>query len=290
MNLLAPPFDDIHVRKAVEFVIDKAALVKGYGGALHSVVASSVEPPTVLPATATYDPYPSTNSAGDLAAAQNEMKQSKYDTNQDGMCDAPECSFLLLARNDKPWTNMNPIVVQDLAKIGLKADLKQVDPSTVTTTLYTMNKLTPMSVGQGWGKDFASPFGFDFFVFDSAGIGCTSSVDEALIGATAQQAAECGVTDAYNAALKNYPDGKLPSVDAQMDKCVALQGDALQSCFADLDKYVMETAVGWVPWAWGNNLTVTAPTVTQYVYDQNAGIPAVAHMAVSNGKEPANVA
>ena len=290
MNLLAPPFDDIHVRKAVEYVIDKAALVKGYGGALHSVVASTVEPPTVLPATATYDPYPSPNSAGDVTAAQNEMKQSKYDTNQDGMCDAPECSFLLLGRNDKPWTNMNPIVVQDLAKIGLKADLKQSEPGTVTTTLYTVNKLTPMSVGQGWGKDFASPFGFDFFVFDSAGIGCTSAVDQALIGISAQQAAECGVTAQYNAALKNYPDGKIPSIDAQMDKCVALTGDALQTCFADLDKYVMETAVGWVPWAWGQSLQTTAPTVTNYVFDQNAGIPGVAHIAVNNGKQPVNVA
>ena len=188
------------------------------------------------------------------------------------------------------YVGMNPIVVQDLAKIGLQADLKQAEPGTVTTTLYTVKKLTPMSVGQGWGKDFASPFGFDYFVFDSAGIGCTSAVDEALIGISAEQASECGVTTEYNAALSNYPDHKIPSIDDQMDKCVALTGDELQSCFAELDKYVMETAIGWVPWSWGQSLQTTAPTVTQYVFDQNAGIPGVAHISVNNGKEPVNVA
>jgi peptide/nickel transport system substrate-binding protein len=290
MNLLAPPFDDIHVRKAVNYVIDKAALVKGYGGSLHSVPATTVEPPTVLPNLADYNPYPSENFAGDATAAMEEMKQSKYDTDQDGQCDAPECTFLLLGRNDSPWTNMNPIVVQNLAKIGLKATLKEVDASTQTATLYTVKKLTPMSIGGGWGKDFGSPFGFDYFVFDgAAGIACTGAVDESLIGMTPEQAAECGVTDEYNASVEAH-GGTFPSIDKKMDECVQLVGEELNTCFAELDTYLMEEAVGWVPWSWGQNLTVTGPTVTQYVYDQNGGAPAFAHIAVSNGLPPENVA
>ena len=290
MNLIVPPFDDIHVRKAVEYIIDKAALLKAFGGSLHGVVATSVEPPTVLPASQNYNPYPSPNSAGDLTAAENEMKQSKYDTNKDGQCDAPECSFLLLGRNDLPWSNMNQIVVQDLAKIGLKANLKQVESGTQTTTLYTVNKLTPISLGQGWGKDFASPFGFDYFVFDGAGIlSCTTAVDEELTGMTPAQARDCGVTTEYNAAVKQ-DGGSFPSIDDQMTRCVALQGAALQTCFAALDKYMMETAVSWVPWCWANNLTITSPSVTQYVFDQNAGIISFAHTAVNNGLAPVNVA
>ena len=27
----------------------------------------------------------------------------------------------------------------------------------------------------------------------------------------------------------------------------------------------------WVPWSWGKNLIITSPSVTQYVFDQNAG-------------------
>jgi peptide/nickel transport system substrate-binding protein len=290
MNLLAPPFDDPHVRAAVEYVIDRAQLVKLYGGKLHVVVGTTVEPPTVLPNTATYDPYPSTNGAGDLAKAQAEMKQSKYGDSS-GMCTAPQCSgFELLGRSDSPWKDMNPVLVNDLAKIGLKATLRTTDAGTQTTTLYNVKKLIPISLGQGWGKDFGSPFGFDYFVFDSAGIsGCTSAVNEGLVGLSAAMASQCGVSSQYQAALKNYSNGQFPSIDAKMSQCVALSGDALNSCFADLDKYLMETAITWVPWAWGQNLTITSNYVTQYVYDQNAGTPSLSHIAVDNNKEPVNV-
>jgi peptide/nickel transport system substrate-binding protein len=290
LNLLAPPFDDIHVRKAVEYIIDRAALVKGYGGSLHAVVGTTVEPPSVLPATADYNPYPSENNAGDVNAAMNEMKQSKYDTNQDGQCDAPECSFLLLASNTKPWTNMNPIVVQDLAEIGLQAQLKEVNPDVVNSQSITVKKLVPMSFGQGWAKDFGSPYGFDYFVFDGETISCTGSYDEALLGMTEKQAAECDVLDEYKAAVQNYPDGQLPSIDKKMAECVQLSGDDQQTCYADMDKYIMEQGVVWVPAMWGTNLIITSPTVSQYVYDQNATDPAWSHIAVNNGVAPQNVA
>jgi peptide/nickel transport system substrate-binding protein len=290
MNLLAPPFDDPHVRKAVEWVVDKAALVKGYGGSLHAVPATTNDPPSVLPATANYNPYPSDGFAGDLTQAQNEMKQSVYDTNQDGMCDAPQCKFLLLANNTTPWTNMNPILVSDLQKIGLQAQLQEVKPDVVNSQTVTVDKLVPMSFGQGWGKDFGSPYGFDFFVMNGTTISCTGSYDQGLLGMTADQAKECGVTDAYNKAIQYYPDHKLPSIDDQMAKCVALTGDTQSSCYADMQKTEMEDGMTWVPWSWGNNLVITSPSVSQYVYDQNAGDPAWAHIAVTNTAAPQNVA
>jgi peptide/nickel transport system substrate-binding protein len=290
MNLLAPPFDDPHVRKAVQWVVDKAALVKGYGGSLHAEVATTNDPPAVLPATATYNPYPSENNAGDVDAAMAEMKQSKYDTNQDGQCDAPECTFLLLSSNTTPWTNMNPVLVQDLQKIGLDPKLSEVKPDVVNSQAITVDKLVPMTFGQGWGKDFGSPYGFDYFVMNGETISCTGSYDEGLLGMTEEQATECGVLDEYKAAVTYYPDGKLPSIDAKMADCVALQGDAQQSCYAEMQKTEMEEGMTWVPWSWGKNLVITSPSVTQYMYDQSAGDTGWAHVAVNNGLAPENVA
>jgi peptide/nickel transport system substrate-binding protein len=291
MNLLTPPFDDPHVRKAVQYVVDKAALVKGYGGSLHADPATTVTPPTVLPAIADYNPYPSENFAGDANAAMEEMKQAtKYDTNGDGQCDAPECSFLLLASNTQPWRNMNPILVQDLAKIGLEAQLKEVAPDVVNSKTVTVKNLVPMSFGQGWGKDYGSPYGFSYFVMDGDTISCTGSYDQGLLGMDADQAKECGVEAEYNAALQYYPDGKLPSIDDKLQECVALSGDQQQTCYADMEKVMMEQGMTWVPWSWGKNLIITSPSVTQYVYDQNAGDPAWAHIAVNNNKQPENVA
>ena len=57
-----------------------------------------------------------------------------------------------------------------------------------------------------------------------------------------------------------------------------------------MDKYLMETAVPWVPWSWGNNLVITSPSVTRYVYDTNAGVISLCQVAVNNGMKPVNVA
>src|SRR5439155_18086201 len=156
------------------------------------------------------------------------------------------------------------------------------------TTLQQVKKLIPISMVPGWGKDYASPYGFDFFIFDSAGIACTAAVNYSLVGMTAKQASDCGVKSEYDAYVA--ANGPIPSVDAKMSECVAKPADQVDTCFAELDKYLMETAVPWVPWNWGNNLIFTSPTVTQYVYDDFSGEISFSHTAVNNGKKPVNVA
>ena len=291
LNLLTPPFDDPHVRKAVEWVVDKAALVKGYGGSLHATPAHTITPVSVLPSIADYNPYGSANDAGDVNKAMEEMKQSKYDTDQDGQCDAPECSgFQLLSSNTTPWTNMNPILVQNLASIGLQPQLSEVKPDVVNNKAINVANLVPMTFGQGWGKDYGSPYGFSYFVMNGETISCTGSYDEALLGMTEDQAKECGVLDEYNSAVQFYDDGKLPSIDDKMAECVAAQDEEQQTCYADMEKTMMEEGMSWVPWGAGKNLIITGPSVTQYVYDQSAGDPGWAHIAVNNGVAPENVA
>jgi peptide/nickel transport system substrate-binding protein len=290
MNLLAPPFDDVHVRKAVNYVIDKAALAKAYGGSLHAEPATTVEPPSVNPATATYDPYPSTDFAGDVAAAMDEMKQSKYDTNQDGKCDAPQCKgFIFLGRSSSPWPNLNTVAMQDFAKIGLQPKLSEVDTTTGYTTLQSVKKLIPISLVPGWGKDFASPFGFDYFLFDSrAGLTCDTAVDYALVGITADKAKECGVTDQFNAVTSEF--GPIGSVDSKMDECVSKSAEEINQCFADMDKTLMEDIVPWAPWGWGKNLVITGTTTTHYEYDAFGDVISLGWVSVNNGLAPVNVA
>jgi peptide/nickel transport system substrate-binding protein len=245
-NLLTPPFDDPAVRKAVQWVVDKAALLKAYGGELHGAIATTVTPPAVLAETADYDPYPSEGGAGDVEQAKAAMQESKYDTDGDGMCDAPECSgFLLLSSNTTPWTNMAPILVQSLQEIGLQPELREVKPDVVNAQATTVNKLVPMAFGQG-----------------------------------------CGITDAYEAALTNYSDGKLPSIDEKMAECLALPAEEINACYAEMERILMEEGMPWVPIMWGKQLVFTSPSVTQYVFDQNAGDNGWAHIAVNNGLAP----
>jgi peptide/nickel transport system substrate-binding protein len=122
MNLTTPPFDDIHVRKAVNYVIDKTALLRAWGGSVEGQIATHIMPPTMVDnrLTSSYDPYHTLGDAGDLALAQQEMRRSRYDPRNDGMCDVAACKHIVMInRNYAPWTDMEPIVVQDLSEIGI---------------------------------------------------------------------------------------------------------------------------------------------------------------------------
>ncbi len=216
-------------------------------------MATTIEPPTVLPENGSYDPYPSPDFAGDVDAAKAEMAQSAYDSDGDGVCDDPVCNDVLFVNRDyDPWTKYSPIMQDALSQIGINLKVRELDVSTAYTTIQTTNNLVPIAINAGWGKDYASPYGFDFFLFNTAGLACEGSVNYSNIGMTEDTASECGdnVLAAYNAAVA--ANGDIPSVDDDMATCVATpQGDAYNACWATLDQRLMEEIVPWVPYRWG---------------------------------------
>jgi peptide/nickel transport system substrate-binding protein len=288
MNLLVPPFDDIHVRKAVNYVMDKAALQKAWGGPTHGQIATSIEPPTVLATTADYDPYPSPNHEGDVQAAMDEMKQSKYDSNHDGKCDASVCNnVLMINRNYAPWTDMGPVIQNSLAQIGINVKIRELDSSTAYTTDQTVKNLVPIAANAGWGKDYADPSTFGV-LFISSGISCTGQINYSEVGMTQALAKECGVLDAWNAVTDNGKN-PLPSVDDKFNQCSALQGEDRTNCWTEFDKNLMENVVPWVPYLWATVIGINAPTVTKYEFDQFSGTISYCHIAVNNGIDPNSV-
>jgi len=285
MNLLVPPFDDVHVRKAVNFAVDKAALLQATGGPTTGVVATTIEPPAVLPETGTYDPYPSAEFGGDIDAAKAEMALSAYDSDGDGVCDDPVCSDVLFVNRDYvPWTGYSPIMQDSLSQIGIDLKVRELDVSTAYTTIQTVSNLIPIAINAGWGKDYASPYGFDFFLFNTAGLNCEGQVNYSEVGMTEDLAAECGdnVLAAYNAAVA--ANGPIPDVDEDMAACVATPaGEAYNACWAALDTRLMEEIVPWVPWRWATQNVEIADSVVNWVYDQSSGWTAYSHVAVDNG-------
>jgi len=280
-NFLTPPFDDIHVRKAVNYIIDKAAIQKVWGGPVHGDIGTHIIPPTVLPGfPADYDPYASPGNAGDLDKAKAEMKQAtQYDTNGDGVCDAAACkNVLFINRNSPPQVDMTPIITTDLAKIGIELKARELDAGTAYTTVGTVNKLIPIGANAGWGKDYADPSTFAV-LFQSSGINCSGGINYANIGMSAAQAKECGVTAEYKAATAK---GAIPNVDSEIDQCNQATGDARTQCWIKLDQDLMENVVPWVPYLFANALTVLNKDVVNYQFDQFAGMISLCHIGVNN--------
>jgi peptide/nickel transport system substrate-binding protein len=284
MNLLVPPFDDVHVRRAVNLAVDKAALLQAAGGPTAGLVATTIEPPGVLPDTASYDPYPSPDFAGDLDAAMAEMAQSRYDSDGDGVCDDPACRDLVaISVNVHPWAGYTPILQADLSQIGIEPKIRELNISAAYSTIQTAGNLVPIAIHPGWGKDYASPYGFDFFLFNSAGIACEGTVNYSNVGMTQGQAARCGdaVLEAYTAAVE--ANGSIPSVDGDMAICVGTPpGDAYEACWAAIDRRLMEEIVPWVPYRWASQNTVLGDPVVEWAYDQSASWTAYSRVAVDN--------
>jgi peptide/nickel transport system substrate-binding protein len=274
LNLTQPPFDDVNVRKAANLVMDKDGLLRAWGGKTSGEVATHIVPDAMFgDALADYNPYPSEGNAGDVAAAKAMMKKSKYDTNKDGVCDASQCKGLLhITRNTPPWTEMVPVIEQSLGKIGITLTSRELQDQ--YPIIQTMSRNVPIGSGAGWGKDYADASTF-MVLFDSISILPTGNSNYALVGLKADQAAEGKVKGTTN----------VPSVDADIEKCNKMTGDARQTCWQNLDKQLMEDVVPWIPYLDTKNLDVIGPAVSKYEYDQFSGTMGYAHMAVDQSQQ-----
>jgi peptide/nickel transport system substrate-binding protein len=276
MNLTQPPFDDIHVRKAANWIMDKEGLRRAWGGPPKGEIANHIVPDAMFGGELDdYVPYPSDGDAGDLEQAKAEMAQSKYDTNQDGVCDAPECSNIQhITRNTDVWKNMEPVIESSFQKIGLKVDSRELEDS--YTVIQTVSKAVPVSSTPGWGKDYADASTF-MVLFDSRSILPEGNVNYSLVGLTSDQVADMKVKGTTT---------EIPTVDADIDACNAtIDNDERAVCWQDLDKKLMEEVVPWVPYLDANADYVISPAVVNYTFDQNSGEPAWAHIAVDQTKQ-----
>ncbi|MGH2739376.1 MAG: ABC transporter substrate-binding protein [Actinomycetota bacterium] len=272
-NLAQPPFDDVHVRKAANFVMDKAGLQRAWGGEFAGPIATHLMPPEMTGGTPTaeeYDPYPSEGFAGDVEAAKEEMALSKYDSDGDGLCDDPVCDNVLhAAANTPPFSEMVPVIESSFDKIGITINTREFEDA--YTPIQTVAENIPIGSRTGWGKDYADASTFAV-LWDSRSIVPTNNINNALVGLTPEIAADLeGITGNL--------DG-IPSVDDDIDACNALQDQARIDCWIALDKKIMEDIVPWVPYLWASFVTVVSSAVTNYEFDQFSGEHAFAHMTV----------
>jgi peptide/nickel transport system substrate-binding protein len=269
MNLTQPPFDDLHVRRAVNYVVDRNALRKSWGGPTAGAIATHIAPDAVLDNKLKgYAPYG--NGNGDLAKAKAEMKLSKYDKNHDGICDASACKNILTITGDRSVeVGFIPALTQELKSIGL--NIKDRVLKDAYTPINTTRNNIPFSTRPGWGKDYADASTFFDPLFNGANIIPQGNTNYSLLGLTPAIAKKDGITgDVTN----------VPSINGDLAKCGLLSGDPRVTCLAALDKKLTFDVVPWVPYLWANAISITSPNVTQFGFDQFSTTIAYAHVAV----------
>jgi peptide/nickel transport system substrate-binding protein len=274
-NLAVPPFDDVHVRKAFNLALDKEGMRTLRGGETVGEIAGHIFVNSLQNnLLVDYDPYATPNSAGDIAAAQAEMAQSVYDTDGDGVCDAPECSAILsLTDEADPYPDQAALIQQNMEPLGLSFDVKSFERTTMYSKCNDPSAQAALCMGPGWGKDFPDGYTFADPLFGSAAI-FPSCCNYGLVGASADLLTE-----------NDYSVTEVPSVDDQIAEANAQTGDARFQSWADLDQTLMEEVVPWVPYLEANTAHITGPTVTQWQFDQFSTAQAYAHVAVDASQQ-----
>ena len=272
MNLTTPPFDDIHVRKAMNLIIDKAALQKVWGGPTAGSIATHVVPnPMLSNQLANFDPYKTPGNAGSVSLAKAAMKGSKYDTNGDGKCDvAAACQNVLMVADSRAVDQaMVPVIIQDAKQIGITFKVRSV--AGAYSVINTPKNNVAISTRSGWGKDYADASTFFDELFLSSTILPTGNTNYSLVGLTPAIAKKVHASGTITG---------IPTADPQINHCNTVTGSARVTCWASVDKLIMTKIVPWVPYLSAENLNVISPNVTKWAYDQFGDQTAYAHVAV----------
>ena len=266
MNLAVPPFDDIHVRRAIELATDKTTIVP-------------LIDPTAVPQThaipdafengllADYDPFATPGGSGDIAGAKAEMKKSAYDGNKDGMCDSPACQHIAFpVRNDKPEIGIAAReFVAEMAALGIQLDFSS---PVAAGDIGDPKNHGAIGFDLGWASDYFSATAWFEPLATSAAIGSTNP---SLIGATPEQLAHYG-----------YTVTTVPSLDERISTCSGLSGGDAFGCWSSVDQYTMERVVAWVPLSTAQASRLTSTSVTGFDFDAAYALPALDQIQVAH--------
>ena len=272
LNLADPPFDDVHVRRAVNYVMDKRAALEAWERFDAALIYDHLAPnSTENNLLADYHPYPSRGQAGDVAAAKNEMRLSAHDDNRDGVCDRDECDLgTVLWQNHAGYPEIAGVVKQALAKLGITMKPKLVEPEEMYLTCQD-----PRSHAQlcqlDWIADYPSASTFFLPLYSSQALPPAGS-NLSLLGATAKQLRTAG-----------YDVEKVPNVDDRMTACQQAIGVAQLQCWVAFDVYLMEEIVPAIPLFIDAAPWTFSSRVVSFSWDQAAGAPALDKIAIRPG-------
>jgi ABC-type transport system substrate-binding protein len=277
MNLAVPPFDDVAVRRAVNAAVDRAALLTAFldgraaaqgGFRLPGEVATHVFADDLTAGLlVAYEPFPSAGDRGDPAAARAEMRNSRYDTDGDGLCDALVCSNVVVTAY---FPAMGELLREGLASVGIQAEVREITDEvnmSIPGNRIAM-QANEYQVGYGLRGDL------DPALRGGSAISDEWTFNQSLVGATPDQLAAWG-----------YQVTEVPGVDDLLDACQQEMGNRRARCWAHLDQVVSEAIVPWIPVYSLTASWVLSPRIGSAVLDQSAlfNYPALERTVITSG-------
>lgn len=256
LNTSKAPFNNLDVRKAVAYVLDRNAMRLTRGGAVDGAIATHFIDPSFgdqgfdQSGGTSFDPFPSPDFSGDVTKGKELMKDAGF---ANGMYTGPQVT--MVADNTPPGSDTAKVIAADLAKIGIDAKIISVTHATMYTKYCNVPKNEPnICPNVGWLPDFHEP---------------QTILDPTFNGKN--------ILPSNNS---NWPLLNDPTLNAAMDQGEkTLDPETRYEQWGKIDGQVVETAAA-VPWLWENFPTLFSSRVVPAVMVDNEGAPDVSYMSV----------
>lgn len=145
LNTTKKPLDDVKVRQAISYAVDKAAVQNATGGNQLATISTTVLPTTVA-GHKDFDSYPSEDHKGDVAAAKKLLAEAGHEQG---------FPLVLDSRAQPKMQKQAEAIQQSLGRIGIDVQLNVIDTSKYYETIGTQSQQHDAAI-TGWCPDWAS--------------------------------------------------------------------------------------------------------------------------------------
>ncbi len=148
----------LKVRQALNYAVNKAAIVQVLGGPSVAKVTGQILPPEIV-GYQKIDPYNTPDDKGDPAKAKQLLAEAGY---PNGL------TLKMLYRNDGSYPNISTVLQQDLAKAGIKLEMRSMSRNTFYQNYLQNPDATKRGEWDiapvGWSPDYLGNAARGFFI------------------------------------------------------------------------------------------------------------------------------
>lgn len=241
LNTRLEPFNDLKVRQAVNYAIDRENIKRLQGGvASTGPIATSILPPGIpghLDAEE-FNPFPSENLAGDMAKAKELMAEAGYANGYDK-------EIFVVGSSTPPHDKYFESIRADLEELGFSNIRSQLPefPNHYTQFYGIPAKDVHIGTSAGWCKDWADAITF---------------FDPLLHG-----------ENILESGNSNYSEVDDPQLNDLIDEAAATADPTERAAkWEEVNRYATEQAY-WVPWSWDEDLLPFSEDAVNAFYHYN---------------------
>lgn len=230
LNCSVAPFNNLKVRQAVNYAIDKRHLREVRGGEIAGRIAHNILPPTI----AGHEPfnlYPSPGDGGDVEMARRLLAEGGYPGGFSTWCLVAESSY---------HPEIGRAIRDSLARVGIDVDLKIIPPQHYFLEHFNKTEAQiPLGASTGWCQDWP-------------GNGARTFIGTLFDGRLLN-----------GPETTNYCRFRDTRVDELIDRAKAAPAEQAVALWAQADRAIMEQAA-CVPWLHDNHMDLTSVRLRNY--------------------------